>query len=148
MNNGKNGYHCWVTNITKFKIIISDLKLTLYPNKTLDILDERHSNFTIEQVAKSIESGSILKKFNEKKIIFKQTSPKPEVEKKIEISKVSFPYKYRQSSPVEQKYFKEFDLDFDSDKFAELNADIAEIEHEPQINLRKYLNNSESSKKD
>ena len=143
----EEGYHCWVTNLTKMKIVLGDLKLTLQPYKTLDILDKRHSNLTLEEVAKSIQSGSIYKKWQEKKISFREKAPTPKNDKKIELSKVSFPYKYRQYSPVEQKVFSEFDLDFDTDKFAELNADASEIEHEPQINLRKQLNNEESNKK-
>jgi hypothetical protein len=123
------GYHCWLTNITKYKIVLGDLKFTLQPRQTIDILDDKHSNYTVEEVQKSISSGSISKKLN-KSIYVRTSKPEPKRERKIKISEISYPYKSRSIVEVEEPNYDELEIEFSDEEYAEENANLAGNEKE------------------
>lgn len=129
------GYHCWLTNITNRKIVLGDLKFTLQPHQTIDILDERHTIYTVEQIEDSINGGSIGKRLN-KTIFIRKSEPKVKVDRKIDISKVSFPFKQRTIVEVEEPDYEELHIGISDEEYADENADIAGAERED-----KYKNN-------
>lgn len=136
MNN--YGYHCWITNVTKTKLILSDLKRTIDPGKTIDLLDFKGSRLTIAQIEKSIESGSLGYFYGKKFIRVRQGQPQKIDPKKIEVSKLTFPYKVRTMIQIEQQKFKE--LEFDSYELNKLsNLDIEE--NDLAINLQEAQDN-------
>jgi len=123
------GYHCWLTNITKNKIVLSDLKFTLQPNQTIDILDSKHSNYTVEEINASIKTGSIGARLN-KSIFVRILPPKKHTDRKIEMSKVSFPYKQRSIVEVEEVDYEELHIGISDEEYADDNAEIAGAESE------------------
>jgi len=143
-NKDNIGYHCWVINRTKSKIIISDLGWTLQPNSTTDLLDCKHSRLSVSQVEKSFENGS-LKEYYDKKIIgIRQVKPIPIMNRTIDIAKISYPTKNKTNIKLEEKHFKELEIDINEDDFALQNAEQSVMEHSGKTNLREQSNNSES----
>lgn len=126
------GYHCWVTNITKLNIMIGDLRIAIPPLSTIDLLDYKHSNFSVEQVAMSINKGSLHTRLNQKKILIRESAPK-ETQRRIDISKTSFPFKNTIGIKAEEKKYKEIEQDFEDDEaFARDNMEAAIEEHKPK----------------
>lgn len=144
MINLKNkGYHCWVINKTNMKVCVSDLFLTLQPNSTTDILDYKHSALSVEQVEKSKETGSLRDLKNREFIAYRIERPLPINDRKIDISKVTLPKYAKTNVKIEERKFKELDLDLDPESFANDNAESAVAEHLPKINIREQSNNME-----
>jgi len=142
MKNLRKNYHCWITNLTKMKIVVGDLKITLQPLNTIDILDYKHSRLTPEQVSESIKKGSLCLKKKENKIKIRSSEPDklPPI-KTLELSKSSFPYKNRSLLVLEEKIFDELELDISDEEFAMENADSAMEEHLSVFgNVSEYVN--------
>lgn len=68
----------WVTNASPMNVTLADLALNIRAFSTVNLLDKKHYNYTIEQLIKSKEKGSIFKKRD--KIIVRDLPP-PVVEK-------------------------------------------------------------------
>lgn len=66
----------WVTNITNLNVSLSDLNLTIPARRTMNLLDSRHFHYTLEQLQKSSEQGSLYKKSD--KIKIRKVAPKLE----------------------------------------------------------------------
>jgi hypothetical protein len=127
----QKGAHCWVTNVTKTRIIIGDLGLPIAPWQTLDLLDPRYSILTAEQVAKSEESGSLCKRKKQKVIVVRRSEPVKVQERQIEVSKASYPYKLRSLVEIENPIFEELEFEMDdaaNEAFANKNADYVNEE--------------------
>ena len=130
MGKFNKGYHCWLTNISKTIICLDDIGYTLQPRQTLDVLDDRHSNLTLEIVEASINKGSIGASLN-KTIFMRKSAPTKDAFKgKIEISKVSFPYKQRMIVEVEEPNYEELYIGISDEEYANDNAEIAGAESE------------------
>lgn len=142
-NPANKGYHCWVTNRTKTYLCIADLNCHIPPMRTWDLLDYKHSNFTVEQVTKSIESGSLKKKFEQKKIYIRQVAPTPSVGREIPISKVNFPRRrFMHIAEIQQKHFEELDETFEQASDLEYAKEFAELnfaDHSAQLDLNKTV---------
>jgi len=123
------GYHCWITNITKNKINLGDLGFTLKPYQTVDMLDERHSSYTVEQISDSIKNGSISKRLN-KSIYVRMSEPLKPIDRRIETSKTSFPYKQRTIVEVTEANYEELEIGISDEEYAVDNADTAGNENE------------------
>ncbi|HUU87440.1 MAG TPA: hypothetical protein VMX17_06770 [Candidatus Glassbacteria bacterium] len=134
MKNPKNkGYHCWVTNITKKDIGLSDLGVSIRSKTTLDILDCRHSYLTVEQVNKSIKYGSLGKRIKQKLLILRYSEPEPINPYREVVSTVSFPNRKRSILTHEAPDFEELEFSMEDDlKFAEETADSAAVEFAAQ----------------
>lgn len=52
----------WIVNISKKNVCLSDLGITVPAGKSMNLLDQKHYNYTIEQLYNSKESGSLYKK--------------------------------------------------------------------------------------
>lgn len=137
------GYHCWVINRTKMVLNISDLGWALQPNSTTDILDCKHSMLSVAQVEKSLESGTLGDFEKRKWIAIRKVKPLPNISKVIDISKISYPSKNKTNIKMEEKRFKELEIDVNEDDFALQNADQSVVEHSGKTNLREQSNNSE-----
>jgi len=131
MGKFNKGYHCWLINISKKKIVLGDLGFTLQPRQTIDILDDKHSNYTVEEVEKSINGGSISKRLN-REIYIRMVPPPKQQARKLQVSKTSFPYKQRTIVEIEEPNYEELNLDIgiSDEEFANENADEAGIEGE------------------
>ncbi len=49
----------WVTNISKRNVGLTDLALNIKRQSSVNLLDRKHYSYTLEQLEKSAESGSI-----------------------------------------------------------------------------------------
>ena len=58
----------WVTNASPFNVSLRDLNLTIKAFNTVNLLDKRHYSYTLEQLLKSQESGSIKMKSDKIKV--------------------------------------------------------------------------------
>ena len=124
MSKLNKGYHCWITNATNRKIVLGDLRFTLKPFQTIDILDDRHSNYTLEEIENSINKGSIGARLN-KSIYVRKEAPIKKNNKKIEISKVSYPFKKRTIVEFDEPNYEELQINTSDEEFANDNADVA-----------------------
>src|ERR1700757_2861428 len=63
----------WVTNISNRNVSLTDLNLTIPAFRSVNLLDQKHYKYTLEQLQKSQESGSL---FRKKSILFvRQVAP-------------------------------------------------------------------------
>lgn len=134
------GYHCWVTNVTKRDILVGDLGARIPSMKTVDLLDNRHSIYTVEKVKKSLESGSLARRLAAKQILVRQSQPETISNRTIEVSKITFPNKKRSTVKFEEKVFEELELEAtpeDEEIFAEEMAESAIADHAATIDLLK-----------
>jgi hypothetical protein len=71
----------WVTNISNRNVSLSDLNLTIKAYSSVNLMDKKHYNYSIDQLKKSQESGSL---FNKRRIISVRKVPPvlPEKENK------------------------------------------------------------------
>lgn len=52
----------WITNITKMNVCLSDLRLTVPARRSMNLLDEKHFYYTLEQLEQSAKDGSLFRK--------------------------------------------------------------------------------------
>lgn len=58
----KTAISFWVTNICKRNVSLADLNLTIKAFTSVNLLDKRHYSYTLDQLNKSHESGSLFAK--------------------------------------------------------------------------------------
>lgn len=135
------GYHCWVTNLTKRDILVGDLGARIPSMKTVDLLDDYHSIYTLDQINKSKECGSLAARLKAKQIIIRETAPQVNnIERTIDVSQVSFPNRNRSIVKNEERIFKELEIGNAKEEeeiFAEEMAESAINDHAATINLLK-----------
>lgn len=68
----------WVTNASPMNVTLADLALNIRARSTVNLLDKKHYNYTLDQLIKSKDSGSIFKKRD--KILVRDLAP-PAIEK-------------------------------------------------------------------
>jgi uncharacterized protein YqgQ len=68
----------WITNISPRNVTLADLATNIKAFTSVNLLDDRHYAYTMEQLEKSMKSGSIFKK----KDIIKVRDIPPVIEKK------------------------------------------------------------------
>ena len=65
----------WITNISNRNVSLSDLNLTIKAYSSINLMDSKHYNYSIEQINKSVLNGSIYNKRN--KIFVRKVAPVP-----------------------------------------------------------------------
>ncbi len=75
----------WVTNISDRNVSLADLSLTIPAWRRVNLLDQKHYHYTLEQLEASATSGSLFKKRDKFKI--SKVAPEPISSPKIEVSK-------------------------------------------------------------
>src|SRR5574338_1468911 len=68
----------WLTNISNANVSLADLNLTIKAFSSVNLLDKKHYKYTLEQLEKSQESGSL---FNKRDRIVVRNVPPPDPEK-------------------------------------------------------------------
>lgn len=112
----------WVSNISNRNVSLSDLNLTIKAHCSVNLLDSRHYNFTLEQLINSASKGSIFKKRN---IIFVRKVP-PYVQKNsIQIDPNAI-IPDRNRSLYKHKEEKYEELSITDEQFAEEDANLNE----------------------
>ena len=71
----------WITNITylngkknRMNILLADLQIMIRSGESKNLLDKKHFSYTLDQINKSAESGSLYKKRD--KIKIRKVAPK------------------------------------------------------------------------
>ena len=124
-------------------VSIGDLRITVRRGQTVNLLDRKHYHFTIEQLRKSAESGSLKAKSYFLKVREKAGAPRTvKMIQEIEPRRVlkSVP---RNAVKIEEPKYK--DLDFVEEADAEIARESAEaeaIDHRPLLAVdKKYFEN-------
>lgn len=141
----------WVTNISPRNVTLADLALNIKSYMTVNLLDTRHYKYTMEQLRKSQQSGSIFNKRD--KILVREIEPVlgpneeaqtlfPK-EAQLTFSKEAIiPNRSHSILVIEDKEYDELKMS-EEDKlkqeeiYAQENADLAEIDVQRSIPIKR-----------
>src|SRR6202000_3368649 len=98
-------YSFWVTNISNRDVSLSDLYLKIPSHRSINLLDKKHFNYTIEQLQKSAASGSIYNKRD--KIKTCNNPPEIIIEPGLYLSKEPRYVASRSNVKLEEKTYEE-----------------------------------------
>ena len=119
----------WVTNICKMDVSLRDLNLTIKSFCSVNLLDSKHYHYTLEQLEKSAEKGSLYNKRD--RIVIRNVAPKIIKKEMPVIMETSIPSRQRSIYEITQQNYEE--LNVSDEQFAEENADLAEMDRQPLI---------------
>lgn len=120
MKNSINEF--WVTNISKLDVSLSDLNLTIRAFTSVNLLSKKY-NYKLEQLDKSVKSGSIFKKRNK---IIKRLVPPAFIKFNVVGIDQNAIIPTRIRSMMDIKYEKYEELNVSDEEFASENADLAD----------------------
>ncbi len=110
----------WLTNTCPRNVSLADLNLTIKAYTSVNLLDKKHYQYTLEQLNKSVESGSVYKKRD--KIVVRKFAPEL-FDNNVKINHDEI-IPSREKSVLEIKEEKYEELDLSDEKFAAENADL------------------------
>lgn len=114
----------WVTNTSNRNVSLADLNLTIRALTSVNLLDSRHYQYTLEQLQKSVDSGSLAAKRD--KIVVRKNAPIVE-KKTLPFDRETFmPSRERSVFSIKEEYYEE--LTITDDQYAIENVDLAEPE--------------------
>ncbi len=122
----------WLTNISNRNISLTDLNLTIKAYSSINLLDKKHYQYTLEQLENSARSGSVFKKSG--KVVVRKMAPKvihPNMPFDME---TYIPSRERSLYNIKEEKYEELTLS--DEDFAKESADIAQIDN-PSINIKK-----------
>ena len=125
----------WITNISNRNISLTDLNLTIRAFSSVNLMDNRHYNYTIDQLEKSVSNGSI---FLKNRMLAVRKNAPVIIENNISMSKETFiPGRERSIFNIKEEQYEELRVESDQhaeeEKFAAENADLAYMDTIPQI---------------
>lgn len=130
----KNTKSFWLTNICKRNVSLADLNLTIKAFTSVNLLDEKHYSYTMEQLNKSYEKGSL---FAKRDIIKKRGIPPQEKEK----TKIAF----QQDAIIPDR--ARSILVIKDEKYEELSVfDESFVEEDPEPNKKPQITTNTSEK--
>ncbi|CAB4197124.1 hypothetical protein UFOVP1290_644 [uncultured Caudovirales phage] len=119
----------WITNISNRNVSLSDLNLTIKAYSSINLMDSKHYNYSIEQINKSVLNGSIYNKRN--KIFVRKVAPVP-IKNNIKFERETFvPSREKSLYNIKEEHYEE--LEISDEDFAKENADTAQIDANTQI---------------
>lgn len=127
----------WITNMSPMNVTLADLALNIKAFSTVNLLDKRHYDYTLEQLLKSKESGSLFKKRD--RIAVRDVPPPakaPDVIPFIQSSVI--PDRTRSIYQIDDKEYEELMINQDDQKkqdeiYAKENADLAELDAQRSV---------------
>jgi hypothetical protein len=114
----------WVTNISNRNVSLADLNLTIRAYSSINLMDEKHYYYTLEQIEKSVSSGSIFKKRN--KIVVRKVAPSGEKIQMPLVKESIIPSRERSVLSFKEEHYEE--LTISDEEFANENAEIADLD--------------------
>jgi len=129
MQNKPEAQTFWVTNISNRNVSLADLNLTIKAYSSVNLLDKKHYQYTSEQLAKSVESGSIFKKSD--KLVVRKVAPKVFKYNVPFASETFIPSRERSTLAIKEEYYEE--LNVSDEEFAEEHADTAHADTQPML---------------
>jgi len=126
----KQNKEFWITNISNRNVSLADLNLTIKAFSSINLLDNKHYHYTIEEIEKSVQSGSIYKKRD--KIFVRSVAPETIKATTITFKKdEKIPSRHTSLFEIKQEKYEELDLT--DEQFADENAEIAEQDRLPPL---------------
>jgi hypothetical protein len=117
----------WLTNISNRNVSLTDLNLTVKAYSTVNLLDKKHYQYTLEQLVKSAESGSLFKKRD--KMVVRKIAPEI-LKANVPLSRETFiPSRERSLFVIKEENYEE--LNVSDEQFAQENADIVDLDSKP-----------------
>jgi hypothetical protein len=117
----------WLTNISNRNVSLADLNLTVKAYSTVNLLDKKHYQYTLEQLVKSAESGSLFKKRD--KMVVRKIAPEI-LKANVPLSRETFiPSRERSLFVIKEENYEE--LNVSDEQFAQENADIVDLDSKP-----------------
>jgi hypothetical protein len=125
----------WVTNVSNRNVSLTDLNLTIKAFSSVNLMDNKHYDYTREQLEKSASSGSISLK--SRMLVIRKTPPTV-VETNVSMSRETFiPGRERSTLNIKDEQYEELRVEpeqrAEEEKFAAENADLAQMDTIPQI---------------
>jgi len=117
----------WLTNISKSNVSIADLNLTIKARSSVNLLDNKHYSYTLEQLQKSVDSGSVYSKRSK----IKKRIVAPEIIKMNVpfLRETYIPSRERSVFTIKEEKYEE--LSVTDEQFAEENIEIVELDNVP-----------------
>lgn len=119
----------WITNISSRNVSLADLNLTVKAFTSVNLLDNRHYYYTLEQLQKSAHDGSLAKKG--KLIKIRKVEPEHIQVNVPFIQETYIPSRQRSIYDIKEEKYEE--LNISDEEFANENAEIAELDKQPLI---------------
>jgi hypothetical protein len=133
----------WVTNASPMNVTLADLAVNIRAFSTVNLLDERHYKYTLDQLLKSEENGSIFKKRDRIKV---RTLPPPDPKKEELpiLRETVMPSRERSLFVIETKEYDELkfddkDIQKQDEEYAKENADLAEMDAMEYVKITKRV---------
>jgi hypothetical protein len=99
----------WVTNQSSMNVTLADLAINIKSFTSINLMDKKHHQYTMEQLVDSATSGSLFKKRD--KIAIRSTPPKIEEEKTPMQQEATIPSRERSIYVINQKEYDELKID-------------------------------------
>jgi hypothetical protein len=127
----------WVTNMSPMNVTLADLALNIKAFSTVNLLDKKHYAYTMEQLVKSKESGSLFKK-RDKIAVRNLPPPRPEKPQTPFAQSSFFPNRARSIFEIDEVEYEELKVSDEDQKkqdelYAQENADLAEIDNQRSV---------------
>lgn len=116
----------WITNLSSMNVTLADLAFNIKAFTSVNLLDSRHHSYTLEQLLKSQESGSLFKKRD--KIVVRKVAPEPPtVEiKPILMNGEAMPSRSHSIVEIKEEYYDELKIS-DDDYLNEMDQEESDI---------------------
>ena len=118
----------WVSNISNRNVTLSDLALNVPAFRTVNLLDKKHYKYTLEQLEKSRDSGSIYAKRD--KIRVRQVAPEV-IQPNVPFLKETYiPSRKRSILEIKEQHYEELEVDQkkQEEDYANENAEYAQMD--------------------
>lgn len=115
----------WITNFSDRNVSLGDLYISIPARSSVNLLDKDHYSFTKEQLLKSAESGSIIKK---KHLIAVRKVPPQMIPKQlIEMDpNVVLPVRTKSGFAIKQEHYEELEETDDLNTLIESNNKLGD----------------------
>lgn len=95
----------WITNISRRDVMLADLSLKIHAGSSMNLLDDRHFDYSLEQLQKSAQHGSIHIKRDKIKVC--DNPPEIPIKPGLYLSKEPRYVPPRSALKIEEKVFEE-----------------------------------------
>jgi Mg/Co/Ni transporter MgtE len=128
----------WVTNRSPRNVTLADLAINIKAFTTVNLLDKRHHNYTLEQLNKSRESGSIFNKRD--KIKVRRTTPETTKRTVVPfLQDAIIPSRERSLLAIQEKEYEELKV-FDESDSKEMQKVMDEEFARESVELEEEVN--------
>jgi hypothetical protein len=124
----------WVSNVSDRNVTLTDLAINIRAYSTVNLLDSKHYSLTREQLEKSAGSGSL---FLKRRLLKVRKNAPTIIKDDMPVTHESFlPNRERSILNIKNTQYEELDIvdrKEDEEKFAADNAELADLDAQPQL---------------